>query len=585
MRLRDRLALRFGVALAVAGLLTLAGSAWFNLYMQEDHMLGLMRSRADQLVGVVLSVAHDAMLANDKAELEHLIGAIGRQQDIRRLRLIDPAGRIAYSDDPADVGTVLGADNHTCIVCHAQTPPAADVPGGAGVRVLEVPGEPAGVLEVLSAVRNEPRCAEAACHAHPADQKVLGVLEAQVSLAAIQTDLASSSRELATGLFLGVLVIVVVVGLVTWRLVLRPVSEITLATERLAAGDLATRVPVHTRDEIGMLGSAWNHMAGELTTARAGLEEWSATLELRVQEKTAELEQAQEQVLRIERRAALGALSAEVAHEINNPLAGIAMYARLLRRKLGFDARDGAVQAGRGTPGESGDGGDTASAPLPPLDRGELANVLAMIEEESRRCGRIVRNLLLFSRTPTARVTDVDLAAVVQRCCMLVGHKAELDGIGIDSEIDPAAPTIRGDAAQVEQMLLGLVMNAIEASTAEDQITVVIEPGQQQDGARIIVRDTGRGIPAEFRDKIFEPFFSTKTESSGIGLGLSVVYGIVNRHGGSIEVRSEEGVGTEMIVELPAEPPAELDETPTPPDEVFKQRNAPARPPDREQES
>jgi two-component system NtrC family sensor kinase len=566
MRLWDRLAFRFGLGLAAAGLLTLLGSAWFNVHLQNDHMLGLMQSRADQLVGVVMSVTHDAMLANDNAELEHLINAIGQQEDIRRIRLISRDGVVAYSTDPTDAGRVIEPTSPSCVSCHQHTPPVAEVPPTGSVRVLDLPGEPAGVLEVVAAVSNQARCSSAACHAHPPEHRVLGVLEARVSLAAAQTDLASSSRELALGLFLGAAVIVVVVGFLTWRWVLRPIGDLTFATDRLASGDQGARVPVHTHDEIGVLGNAWNHMADELMSARADLEDWSATLEQRVEDKTAELQQAQDQMLRVERMASLGALAAEVAHEINNPLAGIAMYARLMRRKLGTD---GSSEGGPGS-GE--------------IDRAELANVLEMIDEEGRRCGRIVRNLLLFSRTPTARISDVDVGAVVQRCCMLIGHKAQLETITIDSEVDPGTPVIQGDAAQIEQMLLGLVMNAIEACDPEDTVTIVIEPGKLEDGVRAVVRDTGRGIPAEYRDKIFEPFFSTKTESSGIGLGLSVVYGIVHRHGGTIEVRSQEGVGTEMIVELPGRPPGELDEEPTGSGEVFKRFEPTTRPPDREQE-
>jgi two-component system NtrC family sensor kinase len=565
----NRLAFRIILGLLLAGALALVGAGWLNLHLQQEHLLGLMESRAAQSMNTVLAVTRGAMLANDKDELVHLVDAIAGQDDIRRIRLFDAVGQMRYSSGPEGEVPAPGITDAPCSTCHQYSPTPATLPGSELVRVIADPHSGGRLLEVIAPVPNEAQCSASGCHSNSAQQQILGVLEAQISLAALEEDLSASSRELAAALFFSVVATVGIVGALTWRWVLRPVGELTSATGRLAAGDLTVRVQADSADELGDLGRAWNHMAGELAAAREDLAQWGQTLERRVADKTEELEQAQKQMLRVERRASLGALAAEVAHEINNPLAGIATYARLMRRKLGFE---------HGEPADP-----TPNPAAPKIPRAELANVFEMIDDEARRCGRIVRNLLLFSRTPTARVGEVDLGALLQRCCMLVGHKAELADISVRSEVDPSAPMIAGDAAQLEQMLLGLVMNAIEACEAGDTVTVTISPGAGS-GVRLVVADTGRGIPAVHRDKIFEPFFSTKEESSGIGLGLAVVYGIVQRHGGAIDIESEEGLGTRMIVDLAARPP-EQDPVAEGPDQIFSRRDAGRRSPGREEES
>jgi two-component system NtrC family sensor kinase len=222
-----------------------------------------------------------------------------------------------------------------------------------------------------------------------------------------------------------------------------------------------------------------------------------------------------------------------VAHEINNPLAGIRTYARLLRRQL----------AGAAEKPPSGE-------QLQETDR-----VLAMVDSEAGRCGDIVRNLLAFSRQSGARFAEDDLAPVVERCRLLLRHQAEMLNVTLEAQSDPDLPRVVCDAAQVQQVILALAMNALEATPRDGRVSV--RACRDGEGVRIVVADTGAGIPAEHLDRIFEPFFTTKEVGKGVGLGLAVVYGIVNRHHGTIDVASEPGHGTTITVRLPARPPAE----------------------------
>jgi two-component system NtrC family sensor kinase len=233
----------------------------------------------------------------------------------------------------------------------------------------------------------------------------------------------------------------------------------------------------------------------------------------------------------VEKMASLGKLAAVVAHEINNPLAGIRTYARLLRRQFASGA---------------------ASPPTPEQAQ-ETDRILQMVDGEAGRCGDIVRNLLAFSRQPGARLAEEDLAPVVERCRMLIKHQAEMVGVTLEARVAPDLPKIVCDAAQVQQVILALAMNAIEATPPDGRVT--IEASREGEGVKLAVSDTGCGIPKDRLDRIFEPFFTTKEAGKGVGLGLAVVYGIVNGHHGTIDVESEPGRGTTFTVRLRARPP------------------------------
>jgi len=233
----------------------------------------------------------------------------------------------------------------------------------------------------------------------------------------------------------------------------------------------------------------------------------------------------------VEKMASLGKLAAVVAHEINNPLAGIRTYARLLRRQFASGA-----------------------APPPTSEQAaETDRILQMVDGEAGRCGDIVRNLLAFSRQSGARFAEEDLAPVIERCRMLLNHQAALLDVTLEARTAPDLPKVVCDGAQVQQVILALALNALEATPSNGRVS--IEAAREGDGVKIVVADTGWGIPKEHLDRIFEPFFTTKEAGKGVGLGLAVVYGIVNGHHGRIDVQSELGQGTTFTVHLPARQP------------------------------
>jgi two-component system NtrC family sensor kinase len=234
----------------------------------------------------------------------------------------------------------------------------------------------------------------------------------------------------------------------------------------------------------------------------------------------------QERFLRSARLADIGQLAAGVAHEINTPLASIALRAESLM-KHAEDPRLLAIDSFKNFP-----------------------RYLKTIDEEIFRCKRIIGSLLEFSRVRKPEVKDSDLNALAERASELVGHQMKLKQVTIALQLDRNLPRVPADEGQLRQALLALLMNALDATPAGGNVEIATSR-EGEDAVALTVADTGVGIAPENLGKIFSPFFTTKPVGQGTGLGLAICHGIVSSHGGEIKVESEEGKGTRLSLVLP----------------------------------
>jgi PAS domain S-box-containing protein len=239
-----------------------------------------------------------------------------------------------------------------------------------------------------------------------------------------------------------------------------------------------------------------------------------------------ELKEAQEQVIRTEKLASLGKLAATVAHEINNPLAAVLTYTRLMMKLM---------SRGRFTQERLED----------------IARYLTIMESETSRCGEIVKNLLAFSRQPKITMETSSIEEVIEKTMPLISHDLEMKNIQLVKEIEPDLPKIKCSSRHIQQALLNLLSNASEAMTEGGILTVTVKRSKSDGFVEVVISDTGCGISEEDLKNIFEPFFTTKEEGRGVGLGLSVVHGIITRHNGSIEIKSKPDEGSTFKVRLP----------------------------------
>ncbi|HRX49911.1 MAG TPA: ATP-binding protein, partial [Candidatus Krumholzibacteria bacterium] len=244
---------------------------------------------------------------------------------------------------------------------------------------------------------------------------------------------------------------------------------------------------------------------------------------------TQELSQARDQMMQVDKMASLGKLAAVVAHEINNPLASVVTYAKLIARRI-----------------RTRDLTDECKENLTYLDS---------IASEAGRCGEIVSRLLAFSRRDSGEYGPTDLNKVVEQSLFLVKHQLEISAVEAHVDVDAALPEVEADANQIQQALLALLINATQA--IESGGNVHLATRRVDGGVQIEVRDDGPGMPPEVAGHAFEPFYTTKEEGQGVGLGLSVVYGIVERHHGRIELETAPGKGCRFLITLPVRRPAE----------------------------
>jgi two-component system NtrC family sensor kinase len=525
------LELRLLVPLAVTIALVLAVHAMLGYWSARDQISRFVRADLDRSASLIERATHDGMLLNRLREVQTRIERLGSTPGFNAIRIYGKDGRIVLSANAAERETAVDLQDVACTACHAE-----GQPHGTAVRSHRVLVERRNGHESqrsLSVIRNEPNCSVAGCHVSPEESAVLGVLDVEMTMAPFDQAIGRARQQVAWTTGVLVLASGLVAALFIRRLVHDPVARLHAGTQRIAAGDLETRIEVSGRHELAELASAFNRMVGDLKSARDELGSWSRTLEQKVEQKTQELRKAEKQMTQVETMVSLGKLSATVAHELNNPLSGIVAYARLVRREL-------------------------ADVSMPSEMRSDLDSYLTLIDKESMRCGGIVKNLLVFARGGGVRTATFDIKQIIEHSLMLIRHHLEMNRVELRTVLPERDGVIVADQGQIQQAVLALLMNGIEAmhGISGRELVLTVELIVDDERLQLRISDTGVGIPADLLPHIFEPFVTTKGEGSGVGLGLSVVYGVVSSHHGEIGVHSQPGVGTTFTLSLPRTPNA-----------------------------
>lgn len=492
--------------------------AYINIATFKTMLLEAAISDADKLSETIIKTTHYEMLEDNRQSVYQMIQEVSTLQGVDHIRMINKGGYITFSTEKEEIGRYLDKTEAGCSMCHTNGEPKVQASMMSRSRVY-VDKQGKHVVGMAKAIYNEKSCYLAACHFHPAKQRILGVLDTIVSLENMQTKIDYYRNRIIFLTILLLLSISLAITFFTHRLVNRPVKKLLTQTTRITRGDFDALV--HTasfaRDEMGELSDAFNQMTTSLKSARLELEEWGKNLETKVIERTREIKQMQEQLIRSEKLVSLGRLVAGITHEINNPLTGILMFAKLIRSN-------------------------------PKLDL-SLKNDTDVIINEAKRCAKIVKGLLDFSRESIPQKKPASLNQIMEDTLVLIVRQSSFHNIDIVRDYQPDLPFITIDENQMEQVFINMLLNASQSMPGGG--TIIIKTYmEKEEYACLKITDTGTGISEENMGKIFDPFFTTKSDK-GTGLGLSVSYGIIERHGGKIEVQSKMNEGTTFVIKLP----------------------------------
>jgi len=532
-RLATSLSTKLLVLLVSSMALIFGVLGYLNIQLHRRHLERDALADAARTSSVIKRNTSYYMLRNQRDGLYHSITEMADEPGMLRIRIINDQSRISFSSDPSEIGKYVDRNMKA-----QDTPPTGpDAIELANLvesfRTYRLPNKERA-LGVVDPIENSSACSSAECHAHPAEAKTLGILDTNISLASSQQNVAESTRQVLIYTILAILGVAILISEFVRRMLGGPLRALMEGTHRLGSGDLGYQIPQQPSGELQDLANSFNTMSRQIQEAHDEINAWNRTLEERVEQKTRELSGAQEEMLRVERMASIGKLAAVVAHEINNPLAGILTYAKLLKKRLNKELQPNVENIG----------------------------MLDLMESESRRCGEIVKNLMTFARPTSMNMEPSNVNAVIDRCVRLVQHQLTLKNIELHLELDKELPPVRCDPGQIEQVILALVMNAIDALPNGGNLSLASRKSAKSEAVQVEVRDDGVGMPRDVLAKMFEPFFTTKEHGRGLGLGLAISRNIVDRHGGRIEVASEPGRGTTFTITLPLQSGAALKTSP-----------------------
>lgn len=510
-----RLIGKYTLAIGIVVLTAMALFAYLNLHTLRTHLVEEAVRDVDFLSETIIETTHYQMLEDDRKRVYQMIEEVGTQKEIEHIRLINKDGTINFSTESREIGTILDKKAEACNVCHAENIPLVNASSMNRSRFFkDLKGR--DVLGIARGIYNEPVCSSAACHFHDPDVKLLGVLDVIVSLDRAKKNLHEFGVNVAVLTACLLLLMATVLTLLTQTLINEPVQRLLRHTERVAEGDFSTRIKVASTDELGQLAASFNHMTTNLQETHSELNDMMHNLESMVEERSRKIQDIQSRLLQSEKLASIGELAAGIAHEINNPLTGVVMFASMV-----LNHKD-----------------------LSPGLRGDLQTVL----NETQRCADIVRRLLEFSRATPPHKEPCAVERLLEHTLALVMFQASFQNIRVIKHYREELPKIMLDPNQMQQVFMNLLLNASQSMPDGGKLELSVD--MEDEWVITRMRDTGFGISADNLKKIFDPFFTTKG-NSGTGLGLSISYGIIHNHGGTIEAESKVGEGTLFTIHLP----------------------------------
>ena len=480
------------------------------VHIQKEEFNKSLKSAQSQ-VDLIKMALHHGMLTNNREFLQETIESVSNAENISFIRILGTDSRIYFSSKKSEIGSASG---HIAFKEKSWS-------------IKEINGE--RMLRIVEPIHNTQTCYTAVCHFHTKDQTILGGIESEFSLQAVDTYIKKQGVTAAAFGFAFTAILACFLYPILCKFILKPLSILTDGARRVASGDLSHTIDINTKDEMGILAEAFNAMTVKLKEKRDVMEK--------------ELDEYRASLFQAQKMEAIGTLAGGVAHDFNNILQAIIGYGNLVLMKM------------------------NVNDPL----KEHVEHILFAAD----RAANLTRNLLAFGRKQMICPKPIDLNETIKKVEKLLLRVIREDiELRIITPPPSASPlNLRGgwgelivmaDSIQIEQVLMNLAVNARDAMP--DGGTLTIETGVEEldeayakthdlempgTYAFVSVTDTGVGIDEKIQKKIFEPFFTTKEVGKGTGLGLAGAFGIIKQHNGNIEVNSEIGKGTKFKIHLP----------------------------------
>ncbi|MBJ6726455.1 HAMP domain-containing sensor histidine kinase [Geomesophilobacter sediminis] len=460
--------------------------AFLTLRREQMQLINSARESSELLINTIERSVYNAMRIGNTADVQVILEMVGQNEKLVGVRIFHPHGVILKSSQPAEVGRLVNERDFKLFLNNKWT----------GVFNLDGYGD---VLSMVKPIYNDKSCT--LCHGNKS--RIIGLLNVNYSLAETKKRMVELTKLFVLSTFAIICFLSFAISAVMLKFVKKPLNRLAGNMAKVEAGDLSVRMTSQGQDEIGKLITSFDSMVDRLDKAKKELEDLHF-----------------QQMERADRLASVGEMAAGIAHEIKNPLTGIA--AAITVMKDDFTPDDGRV------------------------------GIINEVLEQISRLDKTVNDLLFFGKPTLPEPSCTDLNASLRKILIFASQHRGGKDIEKKLELQEDLPPVYVDAKQMQQVFLNLFLNAVQAmpqgGTLTVRSTLVREDGG--DRIRVLVNDTGQGIPPNILEKIFTPFFTTKAQ--GTGLGLAISHRLIAQQGGKLSVASEDGVGTTFTVELPA---------------------------------
>ncbi len=459
--------------------------AFLNLRREQAQLINSARTSTDLLLQTIERSIYNSMRIGNTEDTQIILEMVGQDRNLVGVRIFHPHGMILKSSHPEEVGKPVGNNDYQLFLNSRHE------------GVFNEPGQ-GEVLKMQKPIYNDEPCYP--CHGSKI--RIIGVLDVNYSLVDTRQRIVEATKLFAFSTIAIILFLSASISLVMLKVVRKPLNSLMENMARVEQGDLSVRMKEKREDEMGRLIASFDSMVDKLDTAKRELEQYHF-----------------QQMERADRLASVGEMAAGIAHEIKNPLTGIAAAITII--KDDFEQDD---------------------------PRTEIINEVL---EQIKRLDKTVNDLLFFGKPAPPEPAYVNLNGLVEKTLAFASQHKSGRNIEKKLELEATLPPVFVDPKQIQQVFLNLILNALQAMQNSGMLTVrtaLVESGEKK-LARVSIADTGPGIPAQLLPKIFTPFFTTKAQ--GTGLGLAICHKLVTQHGGELNVSSEDGAGTEFTVDLP----------------------------------